>query len=96
MATVAETLQRRNKKALEVSATRAQSQRSFQDRMGLQQRSALQKALTKREGPQGVQRIRKASRTAEPQVQKGRKPGQSRVQGLLQTGRVRGRRRLSE
>jgi hypothetical protein len=85
MATVAETLQKRNKLALERGAARPQAPRSFQDMMGLQKRTALQKVLTQREGPQGAG---KAPRTSQPQVQKGKRPVQSRIQGLLQTGRL--------
>ncbi len=63
-------------------------------RAGLERRTALQKALTQRQGAQGGQRVRQASRTAQPQPMKGQAPLASRVKSLLQTGKVGKARRM--
>lgn len=54
----------------------------------------MRQQMLARLGPTGARRMRQAPRTAQPQPMKGRAPMASRVQGLLQTGKVGRARRM--
>ncbi len=94
MATIAERLRKAVKPVRGSDKFKFQNPNRPAHRAGLERRTALQKALTQRQGAQGGQRVRQASRTAQPQPMKGQAPLASRVKSLLQTGKVGKARRM--